>query len=176
MAHREQKVEQGTIQLQDGGRLPISTYNSELLRLQAEAIAAGAGNCDPRWIRRRIKQDIPVLYGRLCWRCEKPIIMRWNKEPKWKELYERDRHPQYDTAWFHAECVQAYERENRNKRRRTVAAAKHAQVVNQQAAGAAQVDNQQAAGAAQVDNQQAAGAQAAVNPATPPAAPAAAPV
>ena len=144
-----------------------------MMRLEAEAMAAGAANLDPAWVRRRIKQDIPVLYGRLCWRCEKPIIMRWNGQPKCKRLYEEDRRPDYDYGFFHTECLQAYERERRNKRRRRAYAANRAQVVNQQAVGAAQVVNQQAAGAGQVDNQQAAGAQAAVIPATPPAAPAA---
>ena len=132
-----------------------------MMRLEAEAMAAGAANLDPAWVRRRIKQDILRLYGRTCWRCEKSITLRWNSQPKVKQLYEVDRRPGCNYAYFHSECVQAYERENRNKRRRTAYAARHDQV-----------DNQQAAGAAQVDNQQAAGAQAAVNPAAPPAAPA----
>ena len=134
MAHR-QVIEAGTFRLQEGGMLPNSTYASEMLRLEAEAIHAGAGaRLDARWIKRRIKQDIRHGYGRVCFLCDQTITLRWNGAPLTRYLMAEDvPPPPGDTyGFFHAECARTYDRRKRNARRQALYAAQQG-VVNPQA-------------------------------------------
>ena len=69
----KQVIAEGAVTLADGGSLPRSTYNSEVERLMAEALHAGAGNLARKWTKRRIHRDIVNVYGQVCWKCELPI-------------------------------------------------------------------------------------------------------
>ena len=117
----KQVVAAGTKRLQDGTLLPMSTFNSEVLRLFDEAIAQPAPRPSNKWIVRRIKRSIPTLYGHTCCQCNQPIIMEWNGQPCWRELTLEDQHRHGLTthAHFHTDCWRIYQREKAKTRRRT---------------------------------------------------------
>ena len=119
----KQTVSAGTVHLADGGLLPMSTFNSEVLRLLDEALSAPSWMRRPsdKWIKRRIIQDIQSRYGHTCHECLQPIIIHWNGQPCWRELMTGDqyRHGLTTHAFFHTDCWRPYQKLKRNKTRRS---------------------------------------------------------
>ena len=122
-AHGRAPVQQALVDCvpikHEPGLLPTSTFRSELLRLQAEAKAAGHPydkNTTDQQCRRLIRQ----CYGQKCYNCEQTIDIHWGKEPI-NRLLDED-HTTLEnrgSASFHKFCWKDYSHWKRNKRRRT---------------------------------------------------------
>ena len=109
----KQVVAAGTITLRDGSLLPLSTFNSEVERLSAEADRG-----DPNWVNRRVTRSIPMLYGLVCWKCREPITIHWNGQPLARLLMNADQEGLTTHGHFHTECWEEYRRLKNNKSRR----------------------------------------------------------
>jgi len=99
--------------------LPLSTFRSEFLRLQAEAKAAGHPS-GPNWVDRKCREFIRLRYGQRCYYCDQTIDLHLDVEPINRKLDEDDRTPANSgSETFHKLCWRTYKHEKTKKRRRT---------------------------------------------------------
>ena len=113
----KQVVAGGTVALYCGNELPQSTFDSEMLRLLAEAQARGATNM--LYVRQQIKQKIRHLYVHICWKCNRPITMHYEGQPLIRRLMDKDVGPDQDIQVFwHTEGWAPYQVDKRNVTRR----------------------------------------------------------
>ena len=112
--------------------IPRSTFESEVkrLRLQAEAMDRDWG--DGKYLTRKIKALVKLLYGKKCWVCKEQITVYFDgSQPILRPVHPDDtdgkQHPLHREI-FCAECWRNYQRQTYNKRRRITEQAKRVAV------------------------------------------------
>ena len=109
--------------IHDGVPLPKTTFRSELIRLRREAVEAQPPDLgyirDRKYLDRRCRGMIEIMYGRMCWDCGKEITIVYDIEPQLRKPDGAD-----SPQWLHAACWRRLQKKATNKRRRNTYAAK----------------------------------------------------